>query len=153
MGTYTATIHWNRGADVFTDRQYNRAHRWEFDGGASVPASASPQVVRAPLSDPSGVDPEEAFVAALSSCHMLWFLDLAARGGFVVDSYRDQAIGTLEKNAEGRHAMTRVVLRPEIRFGSGVRPDPEQLRELHQRAHELCYIANSVRTEVRVEPV
>ncbi len=153
MSTYTATIGWTRGEAAFTDRKFSRAHAWEFDGGARVHASASPHVVRVPLSDPTGVDPEEAFVAALSSCHMLWFLDLAAQAGIVVDSYRDQAIGTLEKNAEGRQAMTKVVLHPDIRFAEGTAPDPERLRDLHDRAHHLCYIANSVRTEVTVEPV
>ncbi len=153
MSTHTATISWNRGAAVFTDRQYSRAHAWQFDGGAIVPASASPHAVPVPRSDPAGVDPEEAFVAALSSCHMLWFLDLAARAGLVVDSYRDEAMGTLAKDAEGRNAMTEVVLRPDVRFAPGVPPDAGQLQALHHKAHQLCYIANSVRTGVRVEPV
>lgn len=152
MSTYTATILWNRAGAAFTDLEYSRAHRWSFDGGAEIPASASPQVVRPPLADPAGVDPEEAFVASLSSCHMLWFLALTAQRGFVVETYRDEAIGELGRNNEGREAMTRVMLRPQVRFSGNPRPTPADLAELHHQAHERCYIANSVRTEVTVDP-
>jgi len=150
MSDHTATIAWERDGQRFTDNRYSRAHRWSFDGGATVPASASPHVVRVPLSDPAGVDPEEAFVASLSSCHMLWFLSIAAQRGFVIDSYRDTTVGTIGKDAEGRNAMTRVVLRPAIVF-SGPLPDETALAEMHARAHHECFIANSVKTVVTVE--
>src|SRR4051795_11686504 len=115
MSTYTAIIRWSRtGDDDFAKGQYSRAHEWAFDGGLTVPASPSPHVVPAALHDPNGVDPEEAFVASLSSCHMLFFLDFARRGGFVVDSYVDEAEGILEKRDDGRMAMTRVTLRPKV---------------------------------------
>jgi organic hydroperoxide reductase OsmC/OhrA len=150
MSTYTATIAWERGGAAFTDNKYSRAHKWIFDGGATVPASSSPAVVKVPLSDPAAVDPEEAFVASLSSCHMLWFLSLAARKGFTIDAYVDRAVGYLERNDEGRMAMTRVVLRPAITF-SGSAPTADELRELHDRSHHECFIANSVKTVVSVE--
>lgn len=151
MGTHTASVVWERNAGAkFTDNRYSRAHRWSFDGGAAVPASSSPSVVPVPLSDPAGVDPEEAFVASLSSCHMLWFLFFAAKGGFVVDSYRDDAVGHIEKDADGRTAMTRVVLRPAIQF-AGAAPDAAQIAAMHDKAHHECFIANSVRTVVTVE--
>jgi organic hydroperoxide reductase OsmC/OhrA len=151
MATHRASILWERGASAaFTDNRYSRAHRWEFDGGAVVPASSSPAVVPVPLSDPAGVDPEEAFVASLSSCHMLWFLFYAAKGGFVVDSYRDAAEGHMEKTADGSQWMARVVLRPELRF-SGAAPDAAALAAMHERAHHACFIANSVKTVVTVE--
>jgi organic hydroperoxide reductase OsmC/OhrA len=151
MSEYTATVTWKRGDARFVDNRYSRAHEWRFDGGTAVPASSSPHSVPVPLSDPRGVDPEEAFVAALSSCHMLWFLSIAAKKGFLVESYDDEAIGYLEKNDEGRLAMTRVVLRPAVRFSEGNTPDGQQLQELHSRAHHECYLANSVRTVVTVE--
>jgi organic hydroperoxide reductase OsmC/OhrA len=151
MSTYTATVRWTRepGAN-FAKGQYSRAHEWAFDGGAVVPASASPHVVPAPWSDPAGVDPEEAFVASLSSCHMLFFLDFARRAGFVVDSYVDEAQGTLAKRPDGRIAMTEVTLHPRVTW-SGDPPDEAALADLHHRAHEACFIANSVTTEVKVE--
>ena len=153
MGEHKATIEWRRTGEVFTDRKFSRAHRWRFDGGANLLASASPQVVRPPLSDPAGVDPEEAFIASLSSCHMLTFLYLAAKQGFVVDAYRDEAVGILAKDAAGREAMTRVTLHPAIRFAGDREPSREELEALHHAAHEGCYISNSVTTEVRWEPV
>ena len=153
MSTYTATIRWSReGAEGFAKGQYSRAHEWAFDGGAVVPASASPHVVPAPWSDPAGVDPEEAFVASLSSCHMLFFLDFARRAGFVIDDYVDEAEGVLEKRADGKMAMTRVTLRPRVEWG-GEAPEAAALADLHHRAHEACFIANSVTTEVVVEPL
>lgn len=152
MSEYTATIYWQRLGAAFTDNKYSRAHEWRFDGGVVVPASSSPHVVRIPLSDPSAVDPEEAFVASLSSCHMLFFLSLAAQQGWVVDDYEDRAVGVLGKNEAGRMAMTVVTLRPKVVF-SGRAPSAEQLAELHHRAHQECFIASSVKTDVRCEPV
>jgi len=151
MSTYTATICWSReGAEGFAKGQYSRAHEWAFDGGAVVPASASPHVVPAPWSDPAGVDPEEAFVASLSSCHMLFFLDFARRGGWVIDSYVDEAEGELGKGADGKIAMTRVTLKPRVEW-QDEGPDPAALADLHHRAHEACFIANSVKSEVVVQ--
>ncbi|HEV8600522.1 MAG TPA: OsmC family protein [Gemmatimonadales bacterium] len=153
MSEYEAVVVWSRDDAVFSDNRYSRGHRWLFDGGVEVPASASPKVVPLPLSVAAAVDPEEAFIASLSSCHMLQFLYLAAKRGFVVDSYRDTAVGVLAKDSAGKLAMTRVTLRPEVRFVSDKRPTPEEALALHHQAHEECFIANSVRTEVRCEPV
>jgi len=150
---YAATVSWDRSGAPFTDNRYSRAHRWTFDGGTSVAASASPHIVPVPFSDPVGVDPEEAFIAALSSCHMLWFLSIAAKRGLTVDSYRDRALGYMEMNAEGRLAITRVVLRPEVRFSGTKVPESTQLDNMHEEAHQQCFIANSVRTLVSVEQV
>lgn len=152
MSQHTCTVVWQRDQSAFTDHHYSRRHHWQFDGGAVVDASSSPQVVPLPFSDPAGVDPEEAFVASLSSCHMLWFLDFAARAGWVVDRYRDAAVGLVARNDVGQQAMTRVTLRPEVRF-AGAQPTPEELDALHHRAHDACFIANSVKTEVRCEPI
>ncbi len=151
MSTYSATTRWSRNAAVFTDNRYSRAHVWEFDGGARVPASSSPQVLPPPLSDPAGVDPEEAFVASLSSCHLLWFLAIAAKRGYVVDGYVDAAEGVMAKNAEGRLAMTRVTLRPRVTYAGDNAPSADETRALHHAAHQQCFIANSVKTEVLVE--
>ena len=151
MAAHHASIVWERPAGAaFTDNRYSRAHRWEFDGGAVVPASSSPAVVPVPLSDAAGVDPEEAFVASLSSCHMLWFLFFAAKAGLVVDAYRDAAEGHMEKTADGSQWMARVVLRPALQF-SGAAPDAATLATLHEKAHHACFIANSVKTVVTVE--
>jgi organic hydroperoxide reductase OsmC/OhrA len=149
---YTAEIHWERGPQPFIDNRYSRVHRWRFDGGAEVPGSSSPLSVKVPYSDPAAVDPEEAFVASLASCHMLFFLSLAARDGFVIDSYTDDAEGVMDKNAEGRVAMTRVTLRPRVTFSGDKRPTPADIARLHHESHEQCYLANSVKTEVVVEP-
>jgi organic hydroperoxide reductase OsmC/OhrA len=149
MAEYRATVEWQAAGD-FAANRYSRAHRWAFDGGAVVPASASPQAVPAPFSDPAGVDPEEALVAAISSCHMLWFLHLARDAGLAVDSYRDEAVGRLGKDDRGRIAITRVALRPRIAF-AGAAPDAASLARLHEEAHARCYIANSLRGEVVVE--
>jgi organic hydroperoxide reductase OsmC/OhrA len=153
MADHHATIHWERQDQVFTDRRYSRRHLMHFDGGAVVPGSSSLHSVRVPYSDPAAVDPEEAFVAALSSCHMLWFLDLACRAGWLVDDYRDEAVGTLARNADGQLAMTQVTLRPAVRFGGARRPDAAEIERLHHQAHAECFIANSVKTELRCEPV
>ena len=153
MANHQASVIWQRpdGAK-FTDNRYSRAHRWQFDGGADVAASSSPAVVPAPLSDPAGVDPEEAFVASLSSCHMLWFLFFAAKGGFVVETYRDAAVGHMEKNADGGQWMARVVLKPDVQF-SGAAPESDAMAAMHDKAHHACFIANSVKTTVTVEAV
>ena len=152
MSTYTATIRWTRdpGTD-FTKGRYSRAHEWAFDGGAVVPASASPDNVPPGTADEAGVDPEEAFIAAISSCHMLFFVDYSRRAGFVVDSYVDEAIGVLEKRADGRIWVSRVTLRPSVEFSGDKHPTAEDIARLHHRAHEDCFIANSVTTEVVVQ--
>jgi organic hydroperoxide reductase OsmC/OhrA len=147
---YHALIHWARGSALFTDNRYSRGHTWRFDGGVEVPASSSPSVVRVPLSVEAAVDPEEAFVAALSSCHMLWFLSLAATGGWCVDDYADDAVGVMGRNAAGKSAMLHVTLRPRVKFAGEPRPAAADIERLHHRAHEECFIANSVTTEVRV---
>ncbi|MBK5260875.1 MAG: OsmC family protein [Thermoanaerobaculia bacterium] len=151
MSDYTATVRWSRDGARFTDNRYSRVHRWSFDGGIDVRASASPLVVPLPLSSAEAVDPEEAYVAALSSCHMLFFLSLAAKQGLVVDAYFDQARGRMEKDPSGKLAMTRIVLRPEVRF-DGNAPDARTIADLHHRAHEECFLARSVKTEIIVEP-
>lgn len=151
MQQFEASISWNRGQQRFLDQRYSRAHSWQFDGGLQVPASSSPLSVPLPMSDAAAVDPEEALVAALSGCHMLFFLSFAARAGFVVDSYRDQAVGTMEKDARGKMSMTRIALRPVIAFSGERRPDSAALAALHHEAHEHCYIANSIRAQVTIE--
>ncbi|HLA78426.1 MAG TPA: OsmC family protein [Vicinamibacteria bacterium] len=152
MGQHTAVIAWHRQGAAFVDNRYSRGHRWTFDGGVDVPASASPHVVPAPMSVAAAVDPEEAFVASLASCHMLWFLHIAAKQGFVVESYRDQAVGVLAKDAEGKLAMTEVALQPVVAFGGDRRPSPAEHQSLHHAAHQECFIANSVKTTVRCSP-
>ena len=153
MSRYLAVIEWSRDGARFTDNRYSRAHRWRFDGGVEVPASASPQVVPLPMSAAAAVDPEEAFVASLSSCHMLFFLSLAAKQGFVVDDYRDEAVGVMSGDAGGRLAMTRVTLHPAVLYGGEKRPSRAEEDALHHAAHDECFIARSVRTEVACEPV
>jgi organic hydroperoxide reductase OsmC/OhrA len=148
MSEHTATIAWRRETPDFAYETYNRDHTWSFDAGITVRASANP----AYLGGASCVDPEEAFVASLSSCHMLTFLALAARKRYVVDDYRDHALGILDKDPAGHLAMTRVTLRPGVAFSGEKIPSPEELRQLHHQAHHACFIANSVKTEVIVEP-
>jgi organic hydroperoxide reductase OsmC/OhrA len=150
---YRARIHWERGGAVFTDNRYSRGHSWRFDGGVVVPASSSPYTVRVPLSVEAAVDPEEALVAALASCHMLWFLSLAAAGRWRVDDYSDEAAGSMGRNAAGKIAMLSVTLRPRVRFSGEHLPTHEDVAQLHERAHEECFIANSVTTAVHIEPV
>jgi len=150
---HVATVEWRRPAGAaFTDQRYPRVHRWRFDGGAEVPASSSPHVVPPPLSDAAAVDPEEAFVAALSSCHMLWFLSIAAARGHVVERYVDAAEGTMARNPEGRLAMAVVTLSPRVAFAAPAPAEAEQ-RAMHERAHHECFLAASVRSEMRCEPV
>lgn len=152
MSTYNVKICWRRKGDIFIDNKYNRAHQWEFDGGAKIPASSSPQVVPLPYSDDSAVDPEEAFLASLSSCHMLWFLSVAAKNGFVVEKYNDDASAIMAKNEEGKLAITRVILQPVVTYESNTVSKKENL-EMHEEAHEKCFIASSVRTEIEIKPI
>lgn len=151
MAEYLATVTWKRNGETFSDNRFSRGHLWTFDGGAEVPASASPHVVPSPMSVEANVDPEEAFVAALSSCHMLFFLHLAADRKFVVDEYVDNAVGIMAKNEEGKMAMTRVTLRPKVSFSGTSTPSSNEIEKLHHRSHELCFIANSVKTKVETE--
>lgn len=153
MSEYQTVVLWSREGAVFTDNRYSRSHRWLFDGGVEVPASSSPKVVRLPLSVEKAVDPEEAFVVSLSSCHMLSFLYIAANRGFLVESYRDEAVGVLAKDSSGKLAMTRVTLRPEVHYGGDKRPTANEVVAMHHEAHEQCFIASSVKTDVRCEPV
>ena len=148
MARYHATVNWEAKGS-FRDGGYSRAHRWQFDGGASVPASSSPNVVPLPWSDPAGVDPEEALVASVASCHMLWFLALAQKAGFDVASYRDTASGAMGRDERGKISVTRIELSPDIRFNDR-QPTRAEMAELHHQAHENCFIANSLRTEIIV---
>lgn len=151
MSRYVATIRWTRGTDGFVKQQYSRVHSWHFDGGIVVPASASPMVVPPPRSSAAAVDPEEALVAALSSCHMLFALSLLSKHGAVVESYEDAAEGVMEKRADGKTALTRVTLKPVITVSANA-PDAAMFAKIHHDAHEECYIANSVNFPVIVEP-
>jgi organic hydroperoxide reductase OsmC/OhrA len=153
MSEYTAEVLWQRGDQDFLANTYSRRHSLRFDGGAEWAGSSSPHVVPLPFSDASAVDPEESFVASLSSCHMLWFLTMAVKRKFCVDRYFDAATGVMEKNAEGKMAMTVVTLRPQVAFSGANLPTREQIDHMHHRAHEECFIANSVKTDVRCEPV
>jgi organic hydroperoxide reductase OsmC/OhrA len=148
---YNVKVFWQkRSAESFTDNKYSRMHKWTFDGGAEVTASSSPQVVPVPMSLENAVDPEEAFVASLSSCHMLFFLSLAAAKKFIIETYEDNAEGVMRKNEEGKMAMTEVTLHPVINFSGENIPRHDDIAQLHHEAHEKCYIANSVKTEIRI---
>lgn len=153
MGKHAAEVTWLRDGQDFLDKRYSGRHALRFDGGVEVPGSSSPHVVPVPMSAVAAIDPEEAFVSSLASCHMLWFLSIAAARRYRVDRYFDSAVGVLEKNAEGRMAMTVVTLRPQVVFSGAQVPTREQIERMHHLAHQECYIANSVRTEVRCEPV
>jgi organic hydroperoxide reductase OsmC/OhrA len=150
MSAHHTTVEWKRDGQIFIDKQYSRAHVWTFDGGAVVPGSSAPESVPVPMSDPAAVDPEEAMVASLSSCHMLWFLAFAAGAGLVVDRYVDEASGMLGKDAGGHRYMNRVTLRPVTTFFGPV-PTQSELDALHHAAHEHCEMAHSVRAEIVVE--
>lgn len=152
MHKYEARISWERDGAKFVDNRFSRRHEWTFDGGCKVAASASPSVVPASFCAVEAVDPEEALVASASSCHMLWFLSLAAKRGFVVESYRDEAYGVMEKNPAGKLAFSRITLRPSIRFLAEKTPSAEELDALHHRAHDECFIANTLKCEIVVEP-
>jgi organic hydroperoxide reductase OsmC/OhrA len=148
---YRASLTWTRGDATFTDQRYSRGHTWSFDGGITVPASSSPLSVRLPYSVAEAVDPEEAFVAAVSSCHLLTFLYVAAKQGYVIDTYSDEAVGVMTKNERGKMWVSKVTLAPAIAFAGEKRPTQEQFDELHHLAHEECFIANSVKSEVIVQ--
>ena len=152
MSEYGAVIRWNRGKDeIFSDNQYSRGHMWEFDGGVKVPASSSPHVVPLPYSVEENVDPEEAFIAALSSCHMLVFLSIAAKRNYVIEEYVDDAVGVLEEDSEGVTSVTQVTLRPKVVFSGDKQPTYQQLEKLHHLSHQHCFIANSVKTVITTE--
>ena len=151
MHNYGARVTWKRGDEKFIDNRYSRRHEWSFDGGVTVVASSSPLVIPVPLSSAEAVDPEEALVASVSACHMLWFLYAAAKRSFVVDEYVDDASGSMGKNTEGKTAMLRIALRPKVTFSGEKRPSEEDLRQLHDVAHHECFIANSLKTEIVVE--
>lgn len=148
MHRYRATIRWQHAKGKFATGQYSRKHSWHFDGDLEIPASASPQIVPAPYSDPSAVDPEEAFVASLASCHMLWFLSLAAKNGYIIKSYEDAAEGIMKENGEGKLGITKVILKPEVWFVSNSKPNQRIFDQLHDQAHEKCFIARSVNAEI-----
>ncbi|MGA2542053.1 MAG: OsmC family protein [Verrucomicrobiota bacterium] len=150
MSNHRAVIRWKRTGADFLNGRYSREHTWTFDGGLSIPASPSPSVVPAPFSNPANVDPEEAFVASVSSCHMLTFLYLASREGFVVDSYEDEAVGVMTKNERGVTWISSITLNPDISYSGEKAPAPLDQQRLHRLAHEQCFIANSIKTEVMV---
>ncbi len=153
MSRHVATAAWARGSEDFLDQRYSRRHTVSFDGGVEVLGSSSPHVVPTPMSDPTCVDPEELFLASLASCHLLWFLGIASGRGFRVDHYHDDAEGTLAHNVAGRMAMTVVTLRPRVVWSGDLRPVASEVEAMHHEAHRRCFIANSVITEVRCEPV
>ena len=151
MSTYTAKIVWKSDSpDTFTKNRYTRGHTWSFDGGIDVPASSSPHAVRVPFSVEEAVDPEEALVAATSSCHMLTFLWVAAKKGFVIDAYEDNAVGEMTEGDGGRQWMSKITLKPKIEWSGDNKPTADQIAEMHHAAHEGCYIANSIKSEVVV---
>jgi organic hydroperoxide reductase OsmC/OhrA len=149
MSEHKAVIRWQNTGTEFKKGRFSREHTWSFDGGLTVPASASPSVVREPFSNPAGVDPEEAFVASIASCHMLTFVYLAQRRGFEVMNYEDAAVGVMTKNERGVSWVSSVVLHPRIRYGDPT-PTPADIEQLHEQAHAECFIANSVKTDIRV---
>jgi len=154
MADYRADLLWTLSpGEEFAANRYSRRHSLRFDGGAELAGSSSPHVVPLPWSDVAAVDPEEMFVASLSSCHMLWFLSIAANRGFCVDRYADAAVGVMARNAQGKVAMTRVTLRPQVAFSGACLPSHDEIVELHEAAHDACFIASSVNTEVLCEPV
>lgn len=151
MSTYTAKVSWkNDSPETFTKNRYTRGHTWSFDGGIEVPASSSPHAVRVPFSVEAAVDPEEALVAATSSCHMLTFLWVAATKGFQMDSYEDNAVGEMTKNDEGKEWMSKITLDPKTEWSGEKIPTSDEIAEMHHAAHEGCYIANSIKSEVVV---
>jgi organic hydroperoxide reductase OsmC/OhrA len=150
MAEHKANLEWTRNGADFLKGKYSREHLWKFDGGATIQASSAPSVVPVPYSNPAGVDPEEAFVASLASCHMLTFLYLAGKRGFLIERYQDEAVGTMAKNEAGVPWVSRVTLHPTIAYGGERFPSAQELKELHHLAHEQCFIANSVKTEVVV---
>ncbi|BCL69259.1 peroxiredoxin [Vibrio nigripulchritudo] len=151
MTTHRATVHWQKLPEQpFTDSQFSRVHTWEFDGGVCIPASPSPEILPPPLSDESAVDPEEAYIATLSSCHMMAFLAIAAKRKYVVEQYRDTAQGVLSENENGKLWVSKVCLCPDVQFSGDKIPSPEQVQKLHKLAHKNCFIANSVKTAIEI---
>jgi organic hydroperoxide reductase OsmC/OhrA len=148
-----AEVIWLRGDQAFLDNRYSRKHVLRFDGGVEIPGSSSPHVVPVPMSDASAVDPEEAFISSLSSCHMLWFLSIAAKRKFRVDRYFDAAIGVMDKNSEGKIVMSVVTLRPEVRFSGERLPTNDEIEQMHHAAHDECFLANSVKSVIECHPV
>ncbi|NMM42499.1 OsmC family protein [Pseudoalteromonas arctica] len=154
MSEYVASVVWSRQAnELFIDNKYSRAHQWQFDGGARVDASSAPDIVPLPYSVAENVDPEEAFIASLSSCHMLFFLSIAAKNKLTVDSYQDDAVGLMQQTSDGRMSMTQVTLKPCVQFTNNEQPSIVDLEAMHHQAHELCFIANSVKTAIVIEIV
>jgi organic hydroperoxide reductase OsmC/OhrA len=150
MASYQATVEWSRKGADFLDNKYSREHRWHFDGGVTVIGSSSAHVVPIPYSNPSAVDPEEALIVALASCHMLSFLYVAGKNGLIVDDYRDEATGKMAKNEAGKFWIAEVTLHPKIHFSGAKLPSASEIKALHHAAHEECFIANSVKTDVRI---
>jgi len=150
--SYTATVDWQRGTQGFADNKYSRAHTWSFDGGVTVAGSSAPNVLPPPMSRPDAVDPEEALVASASACHMLFFLAFAARKGFTIDRYTDNATGEMAKNDRGKLFVSKITLSPMVLWSGANRPSPADIDALHHRAHEECYIANSIRAEIVITP-
>lgn len=148
---YHAKILWTLSGGNFIENKYSRKHSWHFDNGLELSASASPQIVPEKYTDPSVIDPEEAFVASITSCHMLWFLSLAAQNDYIVDRYEDQAEGIMQRNKEGKLAITEVILRPAVSFAQNSSPDQPTFDKLHHSAHDRCFIAHSVRTEIIID--
>ena len=153
MSKHRVNVVWERGEAPFVDKKYSRAHTWRFDGGAVVPGSAAAGVVPAVYCNPAAVDPEEALAAAVSSCHMLWFLVFAAAKGYVVDRYDDDAEALLAKAEDGKYAVTQIVLAPKVTIRGPLQPSPEEFDALHHQAHEECFIARSVKSEIVLRPV
>ena len=151
MSEHKATLKWTLTQGDFLKGTYSREHTWTFDGGLTVPASPSPSAVRVPFSNPANIDPEEAFVASLSSCHMLTYLWVASRKGFEIASYEDEAVGTMTKNERGVYWVSTVVLHPRITYSGVKTPSREEEEQMHHTAHEQCFIANSVKTDIKVE--
>jgi organic hydroperoxide reductase OsmC/OhrA len=153
MAKYIATIRWQLNDDAdFLKHQYSRGHTWSFDGGIEILASSSPHVVPLPMSIENAVDPEESFIASVASCHMLWFLSIAAKQGFVVNKYIDEASGVMSKNSHGKIAITSITLCPKTRFSDDKKPTISHLESLHHSAHESCLIANSIKSEITCKP-
>ncbi|MCJ8313100.1 MAG: OsmC family protein [Saccharospirillaceae bacterium] len=152
MSEYYAKVNWTRANDeIYIDNKYSRGHEWSFDGGVTVQASSSPHIVPLPYSVEANVDPEEAFIASLSSCHMLFFLGIAAKRRYVVDSYLDNAVGLMEKVEAGNIEMTQITLKPNVKFSGERQPTMEQLKKMHHQSHEQCFLANSVKTKIITE--
>lgn len=152
-GEHRASVIWQRGTQDFLDKKYSREHVWRFDDGCEVPGSCPPsKLIPVPLARPDAVDPEEGLLAALSACHMLFFLALSAKAGYRIDSYIDDAIGVMGKNERGKTLMERITLRPQVTFSGDKTPTPEDIADLHSRAHAECFIANTLRSDIVLDP-